>query len=556
MKILAIDDMPDNLLSLRAVLLAALAVMLPVFFQTGYLFLLDMVWGPGLQPGDFADQMPAHYPLILLFDVLVRFLPAEFLQKLLLSTLLYLCAASMFNLARLYIPHAWAVLSALAFMLNPYVFERLAAGQWLVLAGYAFFPLIIFLFLHFLKSAHSADRWLLALALAVYPILSPHWAYMAGFFLLLLGLIDAFKTLRRRRAEKTLPGKTAEEWLSLSAASALFFLLASHSALESWPGSYGAYADPGGFEAFRTVADSSFGIYFNVLALYGFWQNAFLLPKDVFAYWWLTALSTVLFSLLGLIHLSRQRSSLARAASLAFVPALLIAVGFGDATTRPLSAFLAAHLPGFYLLRETEKAAGVLAFSYALFFPSGARLSALRLRQSAAPRARRLIPPLLWSFSLLLVLLSVSNMFRGLGGQLRAYAYPASWSEADALVGGGGRQALFLPWHGYMPLDFAGSANVANPARAFFRSAIVSGRNLDNAALRDPAQGEWNRRIAELLDGRATLEESLPYLHQQDIGYVILAKTFDFDRYVFLDQTPALRKLYDAPEIAVYEVRY
>lgn len=558
--------MPSDLKSVLAkyspqliFLAAALSILLPLFFERGFLFLLDMVWGPNFPHADLASNLPAHYPLLLILGVFDRFLPLEFIQKTLLLFILFSCGMSSFQLTKNLLPRNWALLCGLFYMLNPFVFERLAAGHWLVLAGYALFPLVVLLFLRFLKSTREKDLWVFAVSFALYPIVSPHWAYVTAFFLPLVALVYAFKARRLRQAGKPAYAKPLKSWLYFLLLQLLLFFVINYFWIRNYltPGRIVSGVPFAEFAAFQTATDPARGIYFNVLSLYGFWQTSFLLPKDVFAFWWMILPVVLVFSLLGIYYLIRtKRSSLAVAATVFSFPAFVIAVGFGTIPTAEICAFLLRYLPGFGLLRETEKLTGFLAFAYALFFPAGILFGAQWLQKKAPEKFQRFVHPLAWLFSFGLICLSVVNIFWAFNGQLKAYQYPNSWSVADNLMNTApdSSKALFLPWHGYMPLSFAGQSIVANPGPQFFRIPTIYGQNLENKHLSDIPQGEWSARLIGMLRGETTLDESLPYLNEQKVKYIILAKTYDFGNYAFLDRSSNLKKIYDADEIALYRI--
>ena len=123
------------------------------FFSPGFLFFLDMAWGPRIDLTDYlANGLASSFPLAVIFKFLSFFMAVELTQKLLLWFILFFAASAMYGFARSYMKIEWAIGSGLFYLINPYVYERFLAGQWLVLLGYGFFPLAFKLFLEFILS--------------------------------------------------------------------------------------------------------------------------------------------------------------------------------------------------------------------------------------------------------------------------------------------------------------------------------------------------------------------------------------------------------------------
>jgi hypothetical protein len=138
------------------VLLSGL-VTYPWYLRNEYIFMLDMVWGPN------------------------RTLSSPIVQKLLLSGLLVTAGLNMHMfMSNLFSKwgRRYSYLAGLIYTINPYVYERLAAGHWLVLLGYAFFPLAFLLLINALNTPTIKNLVFLLLMLLVYPLLSEHWTYM------------------------------------------------------------------------------------------------------------------------------------------------------------------------------------------------------------------------------------------------------------------------------------------------------------------------------------------------------------------------------------------
>ena len=585
-----------------------LAIMLPLY-QSGFVFLLDMVFTPSLDLGKhFQDGIfPASMPLTVLVKLFSFVLPIDVIQKIILSLLLFLPGLFMFKLARLFLPMKWAVLSGIFYILNPYVYERFLAGHWYVLLGYAFFPLLVKLFLEFLEKQNNKNFFKFAFLFSVYPILSLHWAYIAFWFLILLGVVYlcwfhsparpwnlfAKKRQSRNHSLKNLVmglrslSRTLirERFTSLSLRYAsrndsknkrsikyLFYGIFLFLIINSFwlvgflsPSSDYYKFSLNDFRAFATQADPSFGVFFNVLSLYGFWNIDYLSVKDFSQYWWILTFVVLFFSVYGvykfaLARLGRCEPSLVPkidtsegsclpririlsiALSIAFIPIVLLSVGYGSEITKPVINFFYAFLPGFKGLRETEKLVGLLAFSYAILAPIGGLAYAKKQK---------------YVFALLVLVpfLSVWTIFWGFNGQLKPSDYPGSWYQANEILKQNeNNKLLFLPWHGYARMSFANFKNIANISPRFFQVEVVAGKNINNAYLLECDQGIWDKKMFQLLQGFETLDENIDFLRSEGITHIALIKEMDYRRYGFLDESTRLERILEDDNLVLYEL--
>lgn len=538
----------SRLLPLCVLFLLPFLIMWP-FYNNGYLFLLDMMWGSEVFKNTLSQNvgLQASFPLHLILNGLSIITSVAIVQQLLLTLVLALAAFSAYALARQQKLGAWALLSSVLFVFNPYVYERFLAGHYLVLLGYAFFPLLLLAFTAFLR----APQWRTAMVFfglaTVAPILSLHWAYLAAGFLAVyagISFLLAPRPQRRQLLTRTLPlllgGLVVAAVLNL-------FWLQGDSRTQTQVGSFSA-AD---FEAFQTQPDPQFGAIFNVLALYGFWQDDFILPKHLNAFWWAYALLTVFLAAVGLFTLIRRRQTLGVTLAVLFLPILLVAVGYGSTLTRPLIDLL-LPLPGFAGLRETQKLAGLIALTYALAVPAALQAGAKRF---SPPRDRQAAALLGMSF-LFCVLVQMAPMLSGFAGQLRPSDYPSSWyAAADTLKAAGAQKLLFVPWTGYQPLPFADGRVTANPASAFFSLPVVKGSAFENGFLEAESSPAWESTMFSLLNSEPLLSEDVAFLHAEGITHIAMAKINDYERYHFLWEYPeAFTLIYNSPEIAIYEL--
>jgi len=523
-----------------------IAIMAPLY-QDGFVFLLDMVWTPKIQLSDYLiNGINSGFPLTLLFKLLSFIIPTEIIQKILLSTILFLCGYLMFRLAQTLMLKKWALLSGIFYMLNPWVYERFLAGHWKVLLGYAILPLAIGLFLKMLKNPSRKNFFIFFIGFSLYPLISLHWTYISFFFLIGLSIIYYFFDKSNK--------KLVVPYFSLAKASSIFgiiFLAINSFWLFEFFGEDGIIRKItlNDFSAFATIADAQWGSFFNTLSLYGFWQKSYFLPKDYFSWWWILTFLVLFLIIAGAFQSIKKKNTLGITLTFLFIPTLFIAVGYGSPFTKPIIDFLYHTLPGFKGLRETAKISGLLAFTYAILAPLGAQYCTRNISKNSTKIffVMTMLIPFLWTHSI----------FWGFRNQLKTYQYPIGWHKTEQMLSASSQKienVLFLPWHGYLILNFAGNDRIANPARAFFSANIIVGKNLDSVYLLETEQAKWDKKIFSWLNEVATLSDNKNFLKSENVSHIILTKTHDWDRYEFLENSKLLKKIFEDNSVVLYRV--
>jgi hypothetical protein len=537
--------------------LLALAVTGPLFRQEGFVFLLDMVWGPRMGWADLTqDGVSAHLPQWLLLQALARLIPLEILQKLLLTGLLWGAGYAAFRLAMRWLPVAWALFAGVLYMTNPYVFERLMAGHWIVLSGYVWLPVVFGAAVDLLERPSAGRAWRFGLLYGVYPVVSLHWAYIATGVVAALAGVRLAAGLRGsagawRAWVRTYGGRIgrwAGRWTLL------------WSVLNGWwlygylqPGSILRRITLGDFAAYGTRGDPVYGPFWNVLSLHGFWSSDWLVPKDYSPAWPWIALLAAGMALAGLIAAPRAMRRTALTLLLLLVPVWWIAVGYAAPWPRETVRFLYEWLPGFAGLRETAKVTGVLALIYALGVPlCGWRLGTL-LQARVLPG--RWLPGAVWLVSAVSMIGYHAPIFGAAQGQMAVAPYPAGWEQAQTrLEADAAERVWVLPWQAYLRLSFADGRPVANPARAFFGAPLVTGNSLENTQLADDRQRAWDQLLIGVLHRAEPLADYAGFLEAQGISHILLIKSDQYAAYTFLAASPLLERRYEDDTVAVYRI--
>jgi hypothetical protein len=528
----------------------ALLFMFP-FLGDGFLLLLDLPWSPRLDIGDaLRSGVSASLPLFSVLAFLSKFSSSALVEKLLLGSIFFLAGLSMYRFVRSRsLPDRWSLLSGLFYMFNPWTYERFLAGHYQVLLGYALFPLFVQHLWSLQKGYERRNFQILLLLAVVYPLLSLHWAYIAYGFAILTGLFYIWQKRGLAAFSTLFFWKKFSLVALLTLAVNSFWLFSFWGTASVWP-----KIGVNDFYAFATQADPLWGATFNVLSLYGYWQEIFFLPKDYLPYWWLVSFTILGLALLALIQRLRQKDAWAHFSILVFPLVLIVALGVATPISEGLTLFFYNYLPGFRGLRETAKLGGVLAFFLAFYFPLGLYELSRITCQGAKERYCWSMPIL--ASGVVLVYLSSYGMLSAFSAQLRPSNYPPGWEKVETIMNSdpSAEKALFLPWTAYPVLDFAGHKRIANPAQGFFTIPIVAGKNLDSVYLKESDQGDWDNIMIDLVHGVIPFEVGLDFFRSQDISHIILAKTDNAEAYSWLEAGPGLKLVYEDEAISLFHL--
>jgi hypothetical protein len=206
--------------------------------------------------------------------------------------------------------------------------------------------------------------------------------------------------------------------------------------------------------------------------------------------------------------------------------------------------FLFDHFPGFQVLREPQKAIALLVLGYAYFFAVG-------IQKLVSTSASRRMSVAMMAVGLVLPVAYNPSLFWGMRGRITVTHYPKSFTEANALMGGGEGRILFVPWHLYMAYPFTSARTVVNFATdAFTRTAIIG----DDPELRSVAPPNLvrSRYLRFLFSSGPQIHSFGQLVAPLGVSYVVVGKTADWEAYWWLDQQRDLERVLDRPEIRVY----
>lgn len=520
----------------------ALAVMLPML-TPGFILTLDMAFTPQLR---LPEMVSSSYLFHAALHYLNLILPSEAIQKLLLLGILLGSGLGMHALVRFiqaaklgtgeFAP-AGAYLAGALYMINPFTYSRFMAGQYAVLLGYALLPFLARALLQFFAVPTLGRAVGLGVWVTIIGIVSLHTLGLAAIMALVSLGVCAWRWRRNRRMIGTAASYGLVSLAIFVVASGYWLapLLTGASNQAQAAAGFGA----GDAQAFATLGGDVIGQLGYVLQLQGFWaeiENMYLLPQEVLPIWPLAVL--LLWSLIGAglyWTVRHQRAIAAWFAGVGLAGTLVALFGLGNI----------AALAGF---REPHKFIGLLALAFALF----AGLGATALLRWASSRSNLLLQSLSVALCLLLVLLT-PVMFWGFAGQLTPRQYPADWFVVNERLNQDPTNfnVLSLPWHLYMSYPFAGRV-IVNPSEQFFDKPTITSNELEfkgaSPTFPDAQKTELGKMLATAKAGTDLGRQ----LNQHNIKYVLLAKTYDYQTYDYLDKQTHLRLVLETANLKLY----
>jgi len=509
--------------------LAALLVIAPLL-PRGYVLTLDMVFAPHA-------RMPATVSNGYLFYAFLHglnfVLPGDVIEKILLLTILLLAGVGMHRLVE-YLggktadrpQKIGAYFAGTLYMVNPFTYDRLMAGQYLVLLGYALLPWFVRALLEFLDKPAVRRAVVMAVWAAIVGIVSIH---AIGFMAILVCVAISLKIWREREHKTWL-----RKLLKFGLISLGIFLIASSYWLVPLALGKGSTAGAidnfgaGDRTAFATIGGSWIGRFGNVLSLQGFWaeaRNMYTLPQDVVPAWTLLTLLVWALVITGIISLWRAgKRDMVLLFGISASVAAILAIG-------TLNGWLAAHVPLFSGYREPEKFVALIALLYAVFAAHGV-IAVLKYCHVQAYLFGRQGGKFFLSFaSLILLLLPIvwtPTMLWGANNQLAPVQYPADWFTMNQRLDAdrSNFQTLFLPWHLYLSFDFSGRI-IANPGPSFFDKPMIISDNPEFGGAAAAGSTSATRSLDAILPAVGSGDALGTRLAPLNIKYVLLARDGD-----------------------------
>lgn len=515
----------------------ALIILFPLLLP-GYVLTLDMIFTPHMA---WPAELSTTYPLDVLLWLLSQLLPGDVVQKIVLFAILLLSGVGMHLLVREIAPKQPSTLmfelaayfAGLFYVINPFIYARLMAGQWLVLLGYALLPFLVRALFRLLNQpSWRSAIWVVVWTFATITV-SVHFSGIVLVFFALFFAAAAVKYWKRRKELWQFTWRLLVAGLAVLVLSSYWIIPAM---LGSDVGEVATRVDETQFSAFATHS-GPLGSIGEVLRLQGFWAESrelFVLPQNVMPLWGVLMLLLWVLVVIGGVQLWRVNR-----------PAAIIMIGCVVVGTvlaaSPLVQWLSQVFPLLGGYREPHKFTVLVVLGFGVLAAFGVHAFVRRRKHKKG-----------WAVACLaLPLLITPIMFWGAAGQLRSVDYSKEWYELNKQLKNNmpvGRQALFLPWHMYAPYSFSNERIIANPAEKFFEAPMIISDNPEFANIAPNLHDTTRQQIANLVQNPHDISSQLQDL---SISHVVLAKEQDWEEYDFLQELPVL---YENDKLIVYEV--
>lgn len=525
----------------------------------GYVLTLDMVFVPHPHFLASSSGYLNTFPLTYLIVFFGNIIPAWTVQKIFLLLLFFSLGYFSFTFLPTSKDKTARFFCALFYTVNPFVYERFLAGQWLLLFGYAFLPI----FFHFLLEAGEKPErkniFALFASLFAIGVFSLH-IFVMCVLVMCLYFLYFFISFSLKNDCKSI----RSVFISFFIAGIVFVLASSYWIIPLFlkNNSFEQRFDQNHWSAFAASGHGVVPPILNVLSLFGFWgenntwAHQFIWPQEYTYFWVLIACSFILI-FLGFLDAVRDPKTNSKILFFSLLAILSFIFSLGVSKS-PFSAFnfwMYEHIEFWRGFRDSQKFSAVLALCYTVLAGFGIEsfLEFLEKRKPLfIPKAKVLIlclPVFLGFF-----------MWGGFRGQLHSVQYPNSWEKARQIMQNdiSDKKTLFLPWHGYLSLEFNNNILVANPARAFFGERSIVSKNIELGELYDQETSQEYLAIDTMVrdDSNLPSDEIIQFLQKNNIQYIVLFQDLeghDFWSYNFLS-SDKLREIFHEKDLLMYEI--
>lgn len=389
---------------------------------------------------------------------------------------------------------------------------------------------------------------------AVLTAIAPHYVWIYGLVLVAVVVVTRPFTWR------------LVTWLAGSTAAMvvlLLYILLPHSATQL-PTRVGTTS----LDIYRTTPDPHLGLLPNVAALYGFWRLGArpVLPKDVVTGWPLLMAAMLVVIVTGYWGVLRRAGGqstgpgdeghLERRAERRRVAWVLVVVGVAgyflalgsQGPTGAIFRWAYDSVPFFAIMREPQKFLMLTALAYAVGLGWGVE----HLARGRSPSRRTGQVLMAAALGIVLPLAYTPTIFDGLAGQIAPSTIPPAYHQADQLMGDGPGRILYLPWHLYEAQPFTGGRVVASPGSSLFRRYVISGDNVQVGAVQTQSTSLRGAYLTELYGAGPKLTHFGADVAPLGVKYVVLAKTVDWRSYLWLEHQHDLRLVLDDPTLMLW----
>lgn len=515
------------------------------WLRPGFILTLDMVFGP-MEPtpndefyGFDPPVLGAKYIPESIHAVLAAVISPDWSQKVVLG-LIFLAAGIGAHLLAPVRGSPAKLFAGTFYTLNPFVYARILAGQWFVLAGYAALPFAIWATVRALRSRSPKDWLVVALLLSV-------TAFNAQMFVLGVVSVSAvmFAWSIKHRQRSVLSGLVL-----LTVATLLLNLYWIVPALQS-DQTVLQQIDQRDLDAFAPI--SQFGSAFiSITGLYGFWRDGYEYPVTQSAAFYFLIIPIIWLAVFAVI--SKWRTPLVSALAALGIAGLVLAPGISGPFDW-LFRFLFENVPFFNGFRDSHKFAVLIALTYAVLGAVGleAILENVRMGPAIQRRVQFIAPVLL----LVITAAYTYTALLGFGGRLQPVSYPDDWQQAQDVLDreAGESSILLLPWNTYMEYPWLPNEekSARTLAKAYFSQSLIFPKSvIKRAGIFGQSSSPEQEYIRDLLNDSLLRTDFGERISELAVSHVLLVKAEEWEQFDYLNSQLSLELAFDGPSVRLY----
>jgi hypothetical protein len=466
-------------------LLLAILLVLPLLLHPGHPLARDLVFVPHQPWTDASLGLGGGAPRAVPLDTVVSALTAHLLDGGLLARVAIplILALAGWGAHRLVGELGFvARLAAGGFAVwNPYVVERLALGQWALLASYAALPWLLVSARRYRRLGGRADL---------------------GATVAWLGLASLTPTGGLLGSAAALVAGSGRRWRRTAVLAGACLLLQLTWLVPSFLASGALTSDPRAVRAFSADAEGPGGVLAAVLGLGGIWDRTSV-PVTRGSWWTLaTAVVVVVVLAAGWRVLARLwgRGDLARVAGFAVAGlglALLTSVPAGEHLVR----WLVEQVPGAGLLRDSQK----FLAPWAVLVTAAIAATVDRVCVAATRAGAELVVGVALAAAGLPFML-LPDGAAAVWPTVDPVTYPPAMARAAADVDADPGTLVTLPWRSYRRFDWGNGETSSDPAVRWFDTDVLTSDGLQVGSTLLRGESERARSLGRALRREPTVE--------------------------------------------------
>jgi hypothetical protein len=438
------------------------------------------------------------------------------------------------------------IVSILAAVYNPFIYERIISQTGIALGSYLLMIWVVLLLSLFSDTTPSKGKiWGSLIIITL--LLSTTWMiYPHAILLILLTLGSFFFFFPQRILSLIIIGL----WVIILNANWLYgdYVL--------WVNDRASKLDTfnqANIEVFQGNSLSGLGVDLTHLLGYGFWGERYHIvsPDDLISFWYVFALLVLGFVIYGGYVLYTRDKKIFWVLMLIMILAYILALGIASPIWGGFNSLLYERIPLYIGMREPQKWLALTQIWYMIFLSIGVISLVQKIPKIYDLRA------ITWLALALLPLLWTPASVIGYWGQLNISDYPGDIFSSQNFIEShlsSWVNILVFPWHSYMACPWTYGEVTANRSKElFYPASIISSDNIEIAHLYTNSASELSADIDAYVR-----EKDLSLLEKNNISHILFfTNCADHSNYQFLDENPEhFEKIFDEANIDIYTLHY